>query len=203
VSDPYRTPAVLPRPRLSFGDPRRGPWAIVGGLALIAVTIAMLLLWSSSGGRFNGSIALPAIFGALMILRARWGAMELQRDRDVLAITRQGLGPTKRQDVPLSDVQSVEIVPLSYHRRNPDHALNLTLTEGRKVMLLRARTMASLEPDRQAIAAFLVEHRLLWGGKTPEPKVRVEEEEVAGEGAEQATDAEREAGDAGSTGSGS
>lgn len=77
MSDPYRTLADLPRPRLSFGDPCRGPWAIVGGLALIAVTLAMFLLASWSGGHFNGSIALPAIFGALMILRTRWGAMKL------------------------------------------------------------------------------------------------------------------------------
>lgn len=203
MTDPYRSLADLPRPRLSFGDARRGPWMIVGGLALVAVSVAVLVMWLTSRGRLNGSVAMPAMFGAWMIQRARWGAMELRRDRDALAITLHRLGPTSRQDIPLGDVQSVEIVPLSYRQRQPDYALNLTLTSGRKVMLRRARTEAELERDRQAIAAFLVEHGLLWGGKTEEPQVRVAGEEarmrVGGEVAEDTSSPASEAGEVGGT----
>jgi hypothetical protein len=163
--EPYRTAAEMPRPRLAFGDPQKGRWSIVGGLLLVALTVAVVLLWSSSGGRMNGSVALPAIFGTLMILRARWGTMELRRDRDALAVTRRALWPTRYEEVPLAHVQTVEIVPVSWRQRKPDFALNLRLSGDRTVTLMRAQTMAALEPDRQAIAAFLVEHGLLWGGK--------------------------------------
>jgi hypothetical protein len=160
--DPYRS-ALHVRPRLDFGDPARARRGIAAGIALIFLTIAIVAAWARGGGGIHGSVLLPGFLGLVLIVRARWGAIELDRGRRVLAIVRRGLWPQRRIQVRLGDVQSVEVVPTSFRQADPDYVLNLTVAGGRAIRLLRAARMESLEADRAAIAAFLVEHRLLWG----------------------------------------
>jgi hypothetical protein len=159
--DPYRTAPRL-RPRLDFGDSGRATRRMATGVAFIALTIAIVAAWAHGGGGIHGSVLLPGFVGLTLIVHARWGAIELDRNRGVLAITRRGLWQ-RRIEVKLRDLQSVEVVPTSFRETDPDYILNLTVADGRAIPLLRAAKMASLEPDRAAIAAFLVEHGLLWG----------------------------------------
>jgi hypothetical protein len=170
--DPYRSPPPE-RARVDFGDPRRAVRSMVLGFALIALSAAIIAAWARWGGRIHSSVLLPAVFGVVLLMRATWGTVELQRDRGVLSVARRGLVRRGRDDLPLAEVETIEIVPTSFRDEKPDYVLNLTLAGGRKVRLLRATTMAALEPDHEAIAAFLVEHGLLWGGRTRGPTARV------------------------------
>src|ERR1700733_479003 len=101
---PYRQPSERARPKLAFGNPRRAAWSILGGLLLVTFTLSVLGLGWVTGGRVVGSVAWPAVFGVMLLLRARWGTMELWRDRGVLRVARRGLWPWKGQEVPLPEV---------------------------------------------------------------------------------------------------
>jgi hypothetical protein len=178
VMTPYRQASERARPKLAFGNPRRAAWSILGGLLLVAFTLTFLGLSWFTGGRFVGSGSWPAFFGVMLLLRARWGTMELQRDRGVLKVARRGPWPWRPQEVPLPEVQTVEVAANTLRQRRPDFLLWLVLSGDRKIPLLRGPTMEALESDRQAIAAFLEDNRLLWGGRVEEPAERVR---VAGE----------------------
>ena len=118
----------------------------------------------------------------MLLLRARWGTMELWRDRGVLRVARRGPWPWKGQEVPLPEVQTVEVVPGSLRQRKPDYMLSLVLSGDRRILLLRGATMEDASSkDRMAIAAFLEENRLLWGGRVEEPAARVRVAGVPGE----------------------
>ena len=73
----------------------------------------------------------------------------------------------------LPEVQTVEVVPGSLRQRKPDYMLSLVLSGDRWILLLGGATLGALAQDRMAIAAFLVENRLLWGGGVEEPAARV------------------------------
>jgi hypothetical protein len=176
---PYREAPEAVRPKLAFGQPRRAAWSIVGGLLLLALTLGILGAGFFSRVHVYGSVFWPGAFGLFLLMRARWGSMELWRDRGVLSIVRRGLWPWKRQEVPIAEVQTVEVVASSMRQKKADYVLNLVMAGDRTLPLLRGATMEALEADRSAIAAFLVDNRLLWGGRIEEPgesaRVRVAE----------------------------
>lgn len=191
---PYRQAPARARPKLAYGNPRKAAWSILGGLGLVVLTLGFIGLSLLTRGHFFGSVTYPAFFGVLLLVRARWGTMELWRDRGVLRIARRGLWPWKGQEVPLPEVQTVEVVPSSMRERKPDFVLNLVMAGDRRIPLLRGGTMEALEGDRSAIAAFLEDNGLLWGGRVEEPKERVrvaEEGEGVAEGEEAATQERR------------
>jgi hypothetical protein len=60
---PYRSPAPVPKPSVSFGDMGRRALWIAASLGLIIVTIAAIVLWLTTGGRIHGSVLIPALVG--------------------------------------------------------------------------------------------------------------------------------------------
>jgi hypothetical protein len=164
---PYRSSTDSKRPRVQFGDPRRGVLAILTGLALVAASVGVVVAWAHFGGRIFGSVLLPGLLGIFLLVRARWGTIELSREQRLLLVQRGGVCLRRRNQIPLRDVRTVEIVPISTLSKEPDYGLNLVLRDERRVRLRRAGSEPGLEKDRAAIADFFRAHGLLWGGGDP------------------------------------
>jgi hypothetical protein len=108
-----------------------------------------------------------------MVLGARWGELALVHERRALSVATRGVF-ARRREVPLGELQSVEVVPSSFRDQSPTYDLNLVLTGDRVVRLRGAGSPGALEKDRAAIADFLREHQLLWGaGDRSSERVRV------------------------------
>jgi hypothetical protein len=152
----------------------------------MAVSALVLVVWAVRGGRISGSVLMPALVGAALIARARWGTLTLSRERGLLTVEWRASLRRTRHEVALDEVESIEVVPASFRLQNPGYDLCLTLRGDRRVELLRAATVPQLERDRAAIAAFLREHRL--GPRKADPAVesrlRVEPPALADEGHE-------------------
>jgi hypothetical protein len=152
--------------------------AIFAGLALIAASVGAVVAWTRWGGRIFGSVLVPALFGISLLVRARWGTIELSREQHLLLVEKGGVWPRRRDKVALRDLKSVETVPDSFRAKDPDYELNLVLADERRLHLRRAGSEAALERDRAAIADFLREHQLLWGGGDPQPEPTIRTEDL-------------------------
>jgi hypothetical protein len=166
---PYRSLARVEPPRVYFGRRRRALWLFAFGLALIlastaAVVAGVLAVMRGALFHFHGTLLIPAILGLGLVLRARWGSLDLVRERGVLVVTRSWLGIRRRRELPLGEIATIEIAPSSFREKDPAFDLNLVSGDGARVRLLRAPKEAALEEDRAAIADFFREHGLLWGG---------------------------------------
>lgn len=181
---PYRSPALAGSQRVAFGDPGRARLRVLSGLALVAVSALLLAVWAVRGIHISGSVVMPALVGAALIARARWGTIALSRERGLLLVEWRASLRRRRHEVALDEVESIEVVPASFRRQNPGYDLCLTLRGDRRVALLRAATVPQLDRDCAAIAAFLREHRL--GRREADPPVesrlRVEPPALADEG---------------------
>jgi hypothetical protein len=189
---PYRSIAPAPPFRVAFGNPGRARLRILSGLALLAVSAIAILGWILRGGHVVGSVVMPALVGATLVARARWGTIEVSRERGVLSVAWRASVRQTLHELQLGDVESIDILPGSFRLQNPGYDLCLTLRDDRRVVLLRGTTEAELEPDRVAIANFLRAHGLPRRAADvgPESRVRIEQsppaEEAEGESEERA-----------------
>ena len=62
---------------------------------------------------------MPALVGAAIIARARWGTIALSRERGLLTVEWRASLRRRRHEVTLGDVESIEIVPASFRLQNP------------------------------------------------------------------------------------
>jgi hypothetical protein len=146
---------------------------------LLAMSAAIVVGWMLCGGGIHGSVFTPAILGMLLIARAKWGDLLFLRDRRVLSVVRRGLW-RRRVDVPLSDLQTVQVDVSSFRQEESTYDLHLVLSGDRRLLLRRAASADALEGDRSRIADFLRQHDLLWGGGDP-ARASAARAEAAGE----------------------
>lgn len=172
---PYRSAeAAGPGPCVTFGNRRRAQILTAVGLTLVIASIALVVAWLVSGGGIRGSVLLPAIVGgSLLLTRTSWGSLRMSSECRDLLVTVSRFGALTRTTVTLGEIHGLNIEPV---KMSSDHVLQLTLTGGRCVRLMRAASPASLESWRMVVGAFLLDQG--WGGSRERLRVSVDVPQV-------------------------
>lgn len=172
---PYRSAeAAGLGPSVTFGNRRRTQIVTAVGFALVIASIALVVAWLVSGGGIRGSVLLPAIAGgSLLLTRTSWGSLRMSSERRDLLVTVSRFGALTRTRVTLEEILGLNIEPV---KMSSDHVLQLTLTGGRCVRLMRAASPAALESWRMVVGAFLLDQGL--GGSRERLRVSVDVPQV-------------------------
>ncbi len=162
---PYRSPpAILERHEI--GSRRAFRLQVALGLALLCIPAILIALWTRTGGGIGGSIFLPAIFGGVLIARARYSSIEASTsEREVRVLVRR-LGPALRVRIPFDELESVRVLPTNFKSQNPTYELQIGRVGGQSVVLMRADGPSSLEAERERLGRFLIEAGAMNGLRT-------------------------------------
>lgn len=153
---PYRSASTVSE-ALEIGSRRSFYIQVVVGVILFLSSLLLVAHSMLGGGRVSGAIFLPAVFGAVVVARARYARLEASKAERTVRIVVARVGPTVRASVAFDELEFLRVVPTHADRRNTAYELQVGRTRGGPIKLLRADTEASLETERARLGQFLIE----------------------------------------------
>lgn len=157
---PYRSEGSTIE-RYELGSERSFLLRVGGGVGLVLGAPAAYLLLLLVAGVFFPHLLVLAGVGVLLLRSARRVVLEVARSEGVVRVTVTRVGPKVHVQIPFEELEGVRIACSDPGTKNPDYELALVRAGQAPVLLLRARSEASLEPSREGVGAFLLDQGAL------------------------------------------